>query len=69
MFLADADYDTYVARRCIIGELKAMPLIALNLRWTKGRLPETRMKRCRRRRLRWYIMNELTKWWASTRTA
>lgn len=68
MFLADAGYDTYAARRCIIGTLKAVPLIAFNPRGTKGRKAETRMKRCRKRRLRWYIMNGLTKWWADTQS-
>jgi hypothetical protein len=37
MFLADAGYDTYAARKCIIGVLKAVPLIAFNPRRTKGR--------------------------------
>lgn len=61
MFLADAGYDTYAARKYIIGLLKTVPLIAFHPRRTKGRLPETKMKRRRKRRERWYIMNELTK--------
>ena len=68
MFPADSGYDTYAARKCIIGTLKAVPLIAFNPRGTKGRKAETRMKRCRKRRLRWYIMNGLTKWLADTQS-
>lgn len=63
MLLADVGYDTYAARKYIIGVLKAVPLIALNPRGIKGRLLETRMKGCRKSRLRLYIMNGLTKWW------
>jgi hypothetical protein len=68
MFPAGASYDTYAAMEYVIGLLKAVPLIAFNLRGTKGRLPETRMWRCRGRRFRWYIMNGLTKWTANTQS-
>jgi hypothetical protein len=68
MFLADSGYDTYAARKYIISVLKAIPLIAFNPRGTKGRTPETRMKRCRKSRLKWYMKNMLMKWWADTQS-
>ena len=68
MFPADAGYDTYAARRCIIGTLKAVPLIAFNPRGTKGRTQETGMKRCRRRRRGWYVSSGLMKWFADTQS-
>ena len=61
IFLAGADYHANAATGCIIDTLKTVPLIAFNPRGAKGRKAKTRMKRCRTRRLRWYIMNGLMK--------
>ena len=62
IFLLDADYYANAATGCIIDTLKAVPLIQFNPRRAKERKAKTRMKRCRTRRLQWYIMNRLMKW-------
>ena len=64
IFLLDADYYANAVTGCIIDTLKPVPLIEFNPRRAKEREAKTRMKRCRTRRLRWYIMNRLMKWQA-----
>jgi hypothetical protein len=50
-------------RLLVIKKLKAIPMIALNPRGSRGSSPDEKMERCRKKHYRWYCKNFLKEWW------